>query len=218
MKLAILTPSKGRLSGFIRLEESVVNTMSGENEIVFLIGADDNDPTDYESTGVIVKRYSGKSVAQIWNDLANSVEADYYILGADDYVFETKEWDKILVSKIQHPYNLLWFNDGIQHGNSCAFPIVSREWIDLMGFFVPEIFIHNYSDTFVYDVAKKAGVCVYIPEVQNRHLHFSIIPEVFDKTYEEGLKNDSWSKDAVTYGASEGIRIELAQRIKDKLV
>ena len=138
--------------------------------------------------------------------------------GADGYVFETKDWDKILVSKIQHPYNLLWFDDGIQHGNSCAFPIVSRQWIDLMGFFIPEIFIHNYSDTFVYDVAKKAGVCVYIPEVQNRHLHFSIIPEVFDKTYEEGLKNDSWSKDAVTYGASEGIRIELAQRIKDKLV
>jgi len=217
MKIAIITPSRERLKGFIRLKESIINTISGENEIVFLIGADIDDKTDYESTNVLIKRYSGLSIAQIWNDLARSIDADYYVLGADDYVFETKDWDKILMSKIQHPYNLLWFDDGIQHGNSCAFPIVSREWIELIGYFIPEMFIHNYSDTFVYDIAKKAGVCVYIPEVQNKHLHFSVYPDVFDKVYEDALKNDSWVKDGQTYADTETLRIELSQRIKDKL-
>jgi hypothetical protein len=79
---------------------------------------------------------------------------------------------------------MFWPDDGINAGNHCAFPIVSRQWIDALGYFTPECFLFFYHDTWIYDIAKKINTEVYIPEIEIEHLHFTANKSNYDRTYQ----------------------------------
>jgi len=238
MNLAIITPSRSRIEGLYRLFKSINGTISGENKIDLIVAIDTDDPfrNDYATLNIQMRDEAinnlrvtltidkRKPVSKIWNDLTKirNIEGfpEWYICGNDDFVFNTVGWDKVLAEKIKskkHPYYMFFFDDGIHGANHGAFPIVSRQWITTLGYYFPEKFIHNYPDTWVNDIALKAEVREFIPEIKGTHLHYSEGLSKFDTTYSEGMADNSNEKDKSVYQSTESERIKASNLIKSKI-
>lgn len=226
MKIAILTPTRGRPSGLMRLYDSIANTISGNHRIVFVYYVDDDDEklaeykqlrfTKHKNIQVIHYYRERQIIAKTFNFMAAQVKSTYFMNGADDMVFNTPGWDEILFQRLTvHPYSLYYFDDGIQHEVLATFAIVSQYWIRLMGYFFPEHIRHNYIDTYICDVARRAGTLVYIPEVTLTHFHYTINNSLYDKTYQEA--EQYWGVDYDAFNASVEKREAEAQMIKNKI-
>jgi hypothetical protein len=239
MKFAILLPTRGRPAEFDRLVRSINDTISQKHEVELFIGMDKDDPerkhyydcihawqlTKKPELTIIAIEDNRKPTYQIWNDLARirswKNSPDYFIMGNDDVVYKTEQWDFILSGKISvadHPFYLYWFNDGINGGDHCAFPIISKYWVGAVGYFVPEHFKYFYSDTWTYDIAKRAEVLRYIPEVETIHKHFSVDNNVkFDETYRFNRQGDVNQYDARMFEETSGQRQMISQEILTRI-
>lgn len=228
MKIAILTPTRSRPAGLMRLYESIRTTISGKHHIIFAYYVDDDDEklgeykqlqfTHHANINVVPYYGERRIIARAFNHMAEHLRSNrlYFMNGADDMVFDTPGWDHILRQKIvDHPYALYYFDDGIQHEALATFAIVSQHWISVMGYFFPEHIRHNYIDTYIYDVARRAGVTVYIPEVKLKHLHFTINNTLYDKTYDQSQQH--MAADAEAYNNSTNKRVAEARMIQDKV-
>jgi hypothetical protein len=234
MKIAILTPSRGRSKGLFNFFESVCKTVSPDNQIYFDFEIDNNDPHKSEYYDLLSLALSRKpdnvrltmfesdqkSVGAIWNDLAKlrrwCDSADWFIMGNDDLIYTTQNWDKILEEKINeknHPFFCYWFNDGINGVNHCAFPVISKHWVSLLGGFTAEHFRFFFHDTWVFDIAKRAGVAVYIPEVEISHNHFSKDNTLYDETYAQWRVDNTHDIDTHTYKDSERVRQNMSETL-----
>lgn len=228
MKIAILTPTRSRPAGLMRLYESIRKTISGKHRIIFAYYVDDDDDkleeykqlvfTGHPNIKVVPFYSERRIIARAFNHMAMRLRSNrmYFMNGADDMVFDTPGWDEILSKKIvDHPYALYYFDDGIQHEGLATFAVVSQHWIGVLGYFFPEHIRHNYIDTYIFDVACRAGVTVYIPEVRLKHLHFTIDNTLYDKTYDQSQQH--MAADAEAYNNSSGKRITEAEMIRYKV-
>lgn len=179
--IAILCPTRDRREQFKRMCESVSKT---SRNVKILSGSNGNDPyahyafpTDYPTVAM-------------WNYLASEAmknpEIKIFMLGADDMVFSTPGWDKALIdhyialdNKI-HVYALRDSRDaeGTPH------PIVTREYIEAMGYFLPPIFLHWFVDTWTVEIAKANGCFTHIKEFELIH----------DKPSDKGNADDTHNR------------------------
>lgn len=154
--IAILCPTYRRAKQCKRMVDSTC--------VDVFLGADAVDLFDYKLRDIIVKDYIHchplMPTVQKWNDLAAAAmknpEYNLFMLGADDMYFSTPGWDfalnehyKNLENKI-HVYALKDSRDplGTPH------PIVTREWIEAMGYAFPPIFLHWNLDTWTVEIAR----------------------------------------------------------------
>lgn len=223
MKLAILTPTRGRPAGLMRLYESIRATISGKHQIYFVYWIDEDDEAIHQYAAlefhkhknITIMAHAGprQPIAKTFNFMAKWHAIPYYMNGADDMAFNTPGWDEILSTKLSHPYCMYYFDDGIQHEGLATFAIVSRTWVNAIGYLFPEDIRHNYIDTYIFDVAKRAGSEIYIPEVSLSHFHFTVGGSAFDKTYEESQQ--WWAQDTDAYNRLETRRDAEAQMLRD---
>ena len=239
MHIAILTPSRGRPFGLRNLVQTVVRHSSGNNKVSFEHYIDYDDPfypkyveelKGFEDVGSRITLGPSQSVSKSWNDIAKIAinnGADILMMGNDDLIFNTSDWDNILVEetkKFPDKIYCMWFNDGINDGKHCAFPIVSSLWFNTVGHFSPGIFNFLYNDTWIFDIAKRIGRDHYIPQVTAEHLHFSTGKSKKDKTTKRyrGLtkvfsklnKTHIFEKDKVIFQNTVSLRIEAAEKLK----
>lgn len=151
--IAILCPTRGRPEQFHRMVESVKKTANIDNVLIFSAS---NGDDNYVKTQYPLDM----PTAYMWNDLAIKAMAEnpnikLFMLGADDMIFSTPGWDVALMEHYNglenkiHVYHLQDSRDknGVPH------PIVSREWINALGYFVPPIFLHWRIDTWTKEIA-----------------------------------------------------------------
>ena len=239
MKIAILTPSRNRPKELFRFFKSVADNASQENKIYFLFGIDSDDPSkrDYchfysnmvemNIPNMIINMVieDRRPIGFIWNDLAKMkgwyTSPDIFIMGNDDLVYKTKNWDKILVDKIRqddHPFYCYWFDDGINGEKHCAFPIVTKHWVGGIGYFAPEIFRFFYHDTWVFDIATKMNCLRYIPEIQTQHMHFSQGNNIpYDNTYAQWRTGDTHKHDTELFRKKEDDRLRTAEYLQERI-
>lgn len=161
--IAILCPTRGRPEQCRRLMESV-NATAQSSEYVVRFGVSDveRDWVGGENLLSIAHRYPDNlPTAHKWNLLAQEAmkapNTKLFMLGADDMIFTTPLWDKALIDDYNalenkvHVYALQDSRDpeGTPH------PIVTREWIEAMGYFVPPIFLHWFVDSWTVAVARR---------------------------------------------------------------
>ena len=116
MKISILTPTRNRAENLTRMAKSAVNTSSGSNDIQFLNYIDEDDPSidfykseqnklqfdDYVEFFNIISEH--QSVSKSWNVLASEAlarDCDILMMGNDDQVFKTQDWDSTLIDEIK---------------------------------------------------------------------------------------------------------------------
>lgn len=212
--IAIICPTKGRPQQCKRMIESVIKTTTTHITIYILIQSQ-KDKEDYEVLGLDnfirgtkitvinneLKIENGEDnylqnvpTGYLWNKLALSAytrnkEHKFFMLGADDMIFSTSGWDEKLINH----YNLLGDKAHVYHLQDSRdimgtpHPIVTREYIDIMGYFLPPLFLHWFVDSWTVKIAKANNCFTYFKA-------FSLIhekPAVSDETY-ENIRQLGW--------------------------
>ena len=231
--ISILTPTRNRPNNCDRFIKSLYETTqyTGTLELLFYVDSDDPAKDIYKE---IEERWQNNfwrvefvigepmSVSKSWNIIAEKSLGDIMIMGNDDLVYKTVRWDSKLMARLlelDNPYYLSWFNDGINGNRHCAFPIITREWYDTLGYFSPGIFNFGYNDTWVYDIAKRVGKLNYMDEILVEHLHFSVGKSNMDDTYARNRtqeKGNLYRKDREIYERTSEDRIIAAEKIKER--
>lgn len=166
--IAILVPSRNRVEQCKRMVQSVIDT--SESEIIIYLGVDDVDEyrevahmSDGRVTVTRVQLPDGMPTAHKWNLLAEMAMRHpvkkLFMLGSDDIVFSTPLWDRALIEG----YNLhrgkphVWALQDSRDEFGYPHPIVNREYIDTMGWFMPPYFLHWQIDKWTVKMATTCG-------------------------------------------------------------
>lgn len=156
--------------------ESAIATSGGKLEVYL-----DIEPTEPTSaiydlpendriTYHVMDSPAGLPTAHKWNMLAEEAmknpDNKLFMLAADDMVFSTPLWDTALIesynnlSTKSHVFSLRDSRDE----NGTPHPIMSREYIEAMGYFVPPIFLHWFVDSWAIEIAKANGCFTHLKD------------------------------------------------------
>jgi hypothetical protein len=160
--ISILTPSRSRPQLAKRMYDSAKKFASQEIEILFFLNEDDPLLQDYISFLKDGEYLIGpnQSTCYSWNLMAKQAKHDILFLVGDDAQFETLSWDK----KILDAFNL--YPDKIAciypkvptlGKNKCPHFCLHKDWIRVLGYYLPPHFYHWYVDTWIRALAQAVG-------------------------------------------------------------
>lgn len=198
--IVLLCPSRGRPEQCARMVKSAYATSTENIGIYIGISAEEFDAykaaiqlPDSDRVGVVLVVMPDYPTAHRWNKLSELAIASppksgaiMHMLAADDTVFTTPCWDKALVDHYNalenkvHVYHLQDSRDE----NGTPHPIVTREYIEAMGYFLPPIFLHWFVDSWTVEIAK-ANNCF-------THLRDYLL--VHDKPSDKGTGDDTHNR------------------------
>ena len=176
MTVALLCPTRARPEQCKRMIKSAAITST--DKVLVYLAVSKNEFDIYKNTlslykndkveVLMVTMPDNLHTAQKWNSLAElamNKNPDYLMLGADDMVFETPCWNEALTETKPHVYALQDSRDenGVPH------PIMSRAWVDAMGWFVPPIFTHWMIDSWSVEIAKANNCFTHLREYSLLH-------------------------------------------------
>lgn len=228
MKIGILTPTRQRAIRRKEFHRSVIDLCSKDTEVTCYYYIDNDDPeldkyiseTLDNCINIVGEPIS---VSRSWNILAAKAVkegCEILIMGNDDLVYESENWDLKLKSEIEIYSDKIycaWFNDGINGEKHCAFPIVSKEWYTCLDYFTPGVFNFGYNDTWIFDIAKKINRCHYIPKIKTQHKHFTVNKSSYDETYARNRTRDRgnlYTLDSKIYQETNELREKHAEKLR----
>lgn len=222
--ISVVTPSRGRAAKCLGYIQSIENTADHPERVEVLIKVDDDDPELSHYRNILGHPWKLKRVhiefgpslfgdiGAMWNAVAKLATGDIFFAGNDDLMHQTQGWDTV-IDKVaaEYPDDIycLWFNDGINGENHCAFPVVSRLWYETLGYLYPTGFKYCYPDTWVFDIGKKVGRCKYVADVTVEHQWMGRHP---DETYRRSRRQGEG--DAQAFIDREHERVAEAAKIR----
>jgi glycosyl transferase/beta-hydroxylase protein BlmF len=138
-------------------------------------------------------------VPQSVNRLLERTQADILLTANDDQVYIDTGWDaRIDREAAARPDGIycLWFNDGWEAQNFCTFPIVSRRWVETLGYLQFPFFEHFFADAWIWMLAKSVDRAVFIPDLLVEHRHWKTKKAERDTTYERHATTEGDSRHA----------------------
>jgi hypothetical protein len=184
LSIAILLPTRERQDNVVRLLRSIEKTAAVLPKVSVHIRLDGDDHEMIAASKRIRKSASVKtefsigprvSLGATWNNLWKNVDADIYMLCADDMIFESERWDeKVREHFWGDPVKLVFGKDGVQNGKLATHFFLSHQGCELLGYFCPPQFEAIYLDTWVDHVYRAANVVVYDEKIVIPHLHWTI--------------------------------------------
>lgn len=172
--IALLCPSRGRPEKLKRMWDSAKAT--GEAKLYYAIAPEEKEP--YSIVNGNSRQYTmpdNMPTVHKWNMLAEEAmrnsDNKLFMLASDDMIFATPEWDKALLDHYNslenkiHVYHLQDSRDkdGTPH------PIVTRDYIEKMGWFLPPIFLHWFCDSRTVSMAKYAECFTHLRDYELIH-------------------------------------------------
>lgn len=191
-KVSVLVPTRGRIARLTTLLASYKSTTIGAehlSELIFRVD-DDDEPTlkflANEKT-VIGPRLQGyRSLPTFFNSLGAYSSGDVIMLGNDDMVFDTKNWNaRILDAANRFPDGL--FDLGVETFNEDHFPFatISRKAIDAIGCVWPTNLF--WGDIFWRDVMGHFQRSIRLFDVKIEHRWAGHEP---DQTFNDGKQHE----------------------------
>lgn len=173
MTIALLCPTRARPDQLKRMITSALATATERVDIY--VGISEEDRALYALNGC--RPYSfpdGMPTAHKWNMLAyyaGMQGASLFMLCADDVVFSTPCWDKALLdhyNALENKIHVYHLRDS-RNENGTPHPIVTREYIEAMGYFLPPLFLHWFVDTWTVEIAKANNCFTHLKDYQLLH-------------------------------------------------
>lgn len=210
LMIAILVPSRKRVEQCKRMIQSVIDT--SKSDISIYLGIDDID--EYREVAFLanervavhrVQLPDGMPTAHKWNLLAEmALRKDshkLFMLGSDDIIFSTPLWDRALIddySTFKRGPHVYHFQDS-RDENGTPHPIVTREYIEAMGYFVPPIFLHWFIDSWTVAIARANDCFTHLKDfllVHSKPSDFGKADETHTKIRAMGWHDrDKWVND-----------------------
>lgn len=190
--ISILCPTRGRPVEFRRMVDSAMQTADAPDKlrVMYFLGSDDPRMHDYPKEIKNCMSFIGQpwSAVMASNYLAMKCrefnpDSTLYMVGADDMVFATPEWDKALLNahkKMQEKIHVFSLRDS-RDPSGTPHPIISREYVRVMGYFLPPIFLHWYVDTWTVEIAR----------TNNCFTHLTDYLLIHDKPSDRGEKDET---------------------------
>ncbi len=186
--IAILCPTYRRP----KLAKRMWDSVNGAARVYFC--TDSIDLMDCKLSGIETIDYlyadPHMPTAMKWNMLAEEAMKDpdnkLFMLGADDMVFETPGWDKALLehySKLENKVHVYALQDS-RDVDGAPHIIVTREYIERMGYFVPPIFLHWFVDSWTVEIAKDNNCFTRLRDFKLTH----------DKPSDQGKADETHSR------------------------
>jgi hypothetical protein len=197
MSISILCPTRKRRLGFLGMASSALMTSSAPLEFIVAVDQGDSETFDYTAElgsgfGISVKVVeipTGTIYGDLHNLCAGCAKHDILMGAADDIVFRTHGWDKVVLAAfdgIPDKIAYVYPNDG-HHGEVLGtHGFFHRKWYDILGYLCPPIFSVDYSDNYIMDVARGVGRAVYLDNILVEHMHWTFSKSDFDDTAREG--------------------------------
>ena len=224
MNISILCPTRGRPLRFAEMASSAIKLAEDPNEIEILAYLDADDPKVKEYPELPrVSYFCGPrvTVSRAFNVLYEDASSDIVMSGADDLIFRTPKWDtEVTKAFALNRASLVVPLDGVEdkRGRRTTHFFASREWVDLVGYFLPEEYEHFYSDTHLEDIALRAKAMVWLDTVLVEHMHPNHGKAVRDSTYDDKRRvtaNGRMSeRDGIRFGQLAEARALAADRIR----
>jgi len=218
IEISIALPTRERPNNITRLIKSIEETAKYPKEIQVILRIDEGDEPTKNNVLKNQKRFSGRFdylekpqnelLSDMWQECFPLTKGPRLMMCADDVVFRTPEWDKIIIEAMPDPKNIfrfVWCNDGIQGYNMPTLPFMSIAWVKHIGYFVPRGYYCDYCDMHllrIVDLLKKRGHKVgrYLKNVFIEHMHPQVNKAKWDQNYKRrrkmrGLNGKVWDKE-----------------------
>lgn len=186
--ISLLCPTRGRPGQCKRMIESVKDTST--NEVCVHLALSLADSREYEISDADLLTPDDMPTVFKWNLLAKGAllnpKAKLFMLCADDVYFDSDGWDYALIehySKLENKIHVYALQDS-RDEKGTPHPIVTREYIEAMGYFLPPIFLHWYVDTWTVAIAKANNCFTHLTE--HRLIH--------DKANDKGQPDETHSR------------------------
>jgi hypothetical protein len=183
LSIAVLLPTRARPESVVRLLRSIEKTVAVAPKVSMHLRLDGDDKVMLKAmrdiqrgSAITVEASVGPRVAlgATWNNLWRNVDADIYMLCADDMIFESERWDeKVREHFWEDRLKLVFGSDNMQDGKLATHFFLSHEGCELLGYFCPPEFEAIYLDTWVDEVYREAGKLVYDETIKIPHLHWT---------------------------------------------
>lgn len=202
LTLSLLCPTRVRPREASRLARSVSRTAVDPARVELLFYVDDDDPAvdAYRRLGAATRGGLGRlrrcavhveppiGVPRAWNELAARAEGDLLLMANDDQVYVDHGWDVALdraVAGAAATDGILcaYFEAGQYPDGAADFPIVSRRWYELLGYFAPTQFRQWEVENWMFGIARRIDRLVTVPGVFVEHRHYQDYKAPFDDTY-----------------------------------
>lgn len=174
-KIALLVPTRSRPLQLKRMLDSVKRTATTDVNIYVYIATDDPLAEQYITDEAHVVKAQDYPTVHKWNHLAELAqgwdENKLFMLAADDIIFESHGWDQALIDhyeKLDNKIHCYALQDS-RDPDGTPHPVFSREWIEVLGYFISPIFLHFYPDTWGVSIAKANGVFTHLKDYLLRH-------------------------------------------------
>lgn len=168
MTIAILCPTRGRPEQFERMAESV--RAASINAEVYWTGGEYESRYRERCRGPYHGLHENLPTVMKWNALAKQAMmingVNLFMLGSDDMYFDTPGWDKALLdhyNKLENKIHVYALQDS-RDADGTPHVIVTREYIEALGYFVPPIFLHWFVDSWTVEIAKANNVFTHFRE------------------------------------------------------
>lgn len=206
-RIAILLPTRKRPEQLKRFCQSVKNTVSDIHKISLFLYIDEDDEETQEAvwTFDIPNPHITVGPRIVMSDMANVLYRkakrfmeyvelqpyDLYFLAADDLLMETTGWDEMLIRAYDYlpkdKIAMFYGDDGNLVAHPPRFgthPILTKEWIETVGYVQPPYFVCDYADTWLNYLADSISRKIEVP-IKHPHLHYTVGKAKVDSTYTE---------------------------------
>lgn len=190
--ISVLVPTRNRPSSVERLLDSAFETADTEVEFIFYVDEDDTSSHDVIDRNGATKIIGPRVVlSEMWNRCWEQASNPIAMHCGDDIVFRSDGWDTRILQEFEKvPDKILFVHgeDGFQGSTIGTHGFLHRNWVDVVGYFVPPYFSSDYNDLWLTEVADALGRRVYLPDVFTEHMHPVAGKGTWDQTHQERLK------------------------------
>lgn len=208
--ISLLCPTRNRVDGLKRMWGSALQTASEPDklELVLYIDHDDHNTLDFIKSNIAQSSMiiSNKDKPEIYSNLHNiccaKSKADIVFSCADDLIFRSKDWDKIVIEKfnsISDKIAFLFGNDGHWGSKFGTHGFFHKNWFNILGYLSPPLFTVDYSDNYINDIAKAINRSFYMDNIFIEHMHWTFGKMKFDQTAKEAHDRRSSTNNEFIY-------------------
>lgn len=190
MSLLVIVPTRARKAQCERLIKSFEETADSA-ELIFAVDADDESYEGMDWAGHrVVTMNPRPNLVQKLNNVAVAAVKDGYdhvMWTGDDHEFVTRGWDTRLLDALDGMGGSGWvYPDNGRRRDVPETWLASADVIEALGWYANPNLSHYYIDNSVAELAKRAGLIRYVPDVVIRHRHYSVDPDTpYDGLYQE---------------------------------
>lgn len=196
-RVAILVPTLGRAHKLAALIRNIREATPEPHEIYFMTSDKDSIEVIKKNGAIHVPDVGRTDYVARTNALYHATEEPFIFTGSDDVVFHSGWLAELFKHADKH--SVLVPSDGLNPNGTLA--LISRRYIERESgcmdvpntIFYPE-YRHAYSETELFETAKRRGAFKYCPKSFVEHMHPDAGKARIDKTYEEGWSHtdDGW--------------------------